>query len=135
MPPFSGGSGEDEVVRELGERRVSPAARKRLKRPGDPKMQLAPDRPGQGRIEHVADQRMREAPRSAWGARLRQGVGGDALVEEHDELARGTVLERRHQIERDFDADDRSAGKDLPTVIAQPREPPTDDGLHPFGHP
>ena len=76
---------------------------------------------------------MREAPRSAWGARLRQGVGGDALVEEHDELARGTVLERRHQIERDFDADDRSAGKDLPTVIAQPRESPTDNCLDPFG--
>ena len=51
-----------------------------------------------------------------------------------DELARGAVLERRHQIERDLDADDRSAGKDLPTVIAQPREPPTDNGLHPFGH-
>ena len=40
---FSGGSGEDKVVRELRERRVCPGARKRLERPGDPKMQLAPD--------------------------------------------------------------------------------------------
>ena len=51
-----------------------------------------------------------------------------------NELARGAVLERGHQVEGDLDADDRGAGKDLPTVVAQPGKPPTDNGLHPFGH-
>ena len=61
-------------------------------------------------------------------------MGGDALVEKQHELARRAVLERSHQVERDLDADDRSAGQHFPTLVAQAREPPTDYGLHAFGH-
>ena len=59
---------------------------------------------------------------------------GDGLVEEHDELARQAVFERGNEVERDLDADDRCARKDLPTRFAQARKPPADDRLHPFGH-
>ena len=91
--------------------------------------------PGSGRVEHVADQRVREAPRSARCARLHQDVRGDRLVEQQHELARGALLERCDQVEGDFDADDRSAGKQLPARVAQPGKPPADDGLHAFGDP
>ena len=78
---------------------------------------------------------MREAPRSARCARLHQDVRGDRLVEQQHELARGALLERCDQVEGDFDADHRSAGKQLPARVAQAGKPSADDGLHALGDP
>ena len=130
---FGRWSCQDEVVRKLRERRIRRAGRERLQRPRDPKVELAAGRPGQRRIEHIADQRVREPPCPARRARLHQGVRDNCLVEECRDLARGAVLERHHQVERDLDADHRCAGEKFPARVAETCKPPADDGLHAFG--
>ena len=128
--PFRGGSGQDEVVRELCERRIRRAGWVCLQRSRDPKVQLAADRSRQRRIEHIADQRVREPPRPTRRARLHQDMRVDGLVEERRDLARGAVLERRHQVERNLDADHRRTGEKLPARVAEAGKPSTDDRLH-----